>query len=44
VYERDREREGNQKLEYGCFVHCIGANIIILNYQRPTVGSSKEVW
>jgi hypothetical protein len=33
--ERNREREGNQKLEYGFCAHSIGANIVILNWQRP---------
>jgi hypothetical protein len=45
---QDREREGNQKLEYGWCVHCRGANLVILNWQRPLWEGdfeiSEEIW
>jgi hypothetical protein len=33
-----REREGNLKLECGQCAHYTGANIVILNWQRPLYG------
>jgi hypothetical protein len=31
---KNREREGNLKLECGWYVHCIEVNIVILSWQR----------
>jgi hypothetical protein len=36
------EREGNLKLECRSCVHCRGANIVILNWQRPLWKGTKE--
>jgi hypothetical protein len=45
---RNREREGNLKLECGLCAHCRGVNIVILLLTEATMGrgleSSEEVW
>jgi hypothetical protein len=35
MHGRNREREGNLKLKCGECAHCRGANIVLLNWQRP---------
>jgi hypothetical protein len=37
------EREGNLKLECRSCVHCRGANIVILNWQRPLWEGDQKV-
>jgi hypothetical protein len=43
MHGRNREREGNEKLECGQCAHCRGANIVILNWQRPLWEGDQEV-
>jgi hypothetical protein len=43
MHGRNREREGNLKLEYDRCVHCRRANIVILNWQRPLWKCNWEV-
>jgi hypothetical protein len=43
VHGRNRERKGNLKLECGSCVHCRGANIVTLNWQRPLWEGDQEV-
>jgi hypothetical protein len=42
-YRRNKEREGNPKLESVWCAHCRGANKVILNWQRPLSESDWEV-
>jgi hypothetical protein len=43
VHRRNREREGNPKLECGWCANCRGVNIVILNWQRPLWEGDQEV-
>jgi hypothetical protein len=43
MYRRNREREGNLKLESVWCAHCRGVNKVILNWQRPLWESDWEV-
>jgi hypothetical protein len=43
MHGRNREKEGNLKLECDWCAHCIRANIVILNWQRPLWESDQEV-
>jgi hypothetical protein len=43
IYRRNREREGNLKLESVWCGHCRGANKVILNWQRSLWESDQEV-
>jgi hypothetical protein len=43
VHEKNREREGNLKLECGQCAHCRGTNIIILNWHRQLKGGDQDV-
>jgi hypothetical protein len=43
MHGRNREREGNLKLEYGLCTHLRGVNIVILNWQRPLWEGDQEV-
>jgi hypothetical protein len=42
VHGRNREREGNLKLESVWYGHCRGAHTIILNWQRPLWEGDQE--
>jgi hypothetical protein len=44
VYRKNREREGNLKLEGGWCAHWIEANTIILNWQRPLWEGARKYW
>jgi hypothetical protein len=43
MHGRNREREGNLKLECGWCAHYRGANKIILNWQRPLWKGAQEL-
>jgi hypothetical protein len=43
LHGRNKEREGNLKLECGCCAHCRGANKVILNRQRLLGEGDQEV-
>jgi hypothetical protein len=43
VHGRNREREGNLKLECGWCAHCREANKVILNWQRPLWDRDQEL-
>jgi hypothetical protein len=54
TYRRNREREGNLKLESVLCAHCTGVNKVMLNWQRPLwecdwevvkrSGTDKPIW
>jgi hypothetical protein len=43
VQGRDREKEGNQKLECVLCAYCTGMNIVTLNWQRSLWEGDSEV-
>jgi hypothetical protein len=47
MHRKNRERKGNLKLECGWCAHCRGANIVILNWQKPLwkkSGRDEPMW
>jgi hypothetical protein len=44
VHGRDREKEGNQKLECSSHAYYIGASRVANATMGRGLGSSKEVW
>jgi hypothetical protein len=43
MHKRNRERQGNLKLECGRCVHCIGVNIVVLNWQKTQWEGNQDV-